>query len=32
MRFVLLKRIGAAFVTADYPSAALQTTLTGYFG
>jgi 3-dehydroquinate synthase len=32
MRFVLLKRIGAAIVTADYPPAALQTTLTGYFG
>ena len=32
MRFVLLKRIGAAVVTADYPPEALQTTLTGYFG
>ncbi len=32
MRFVLLKRIGAALVTADYPAAALQTTLTSYFG
>ena len=32
MRFVLLKRIGAAMVTADFPPEALQTTLTGYFG
>ena len=32
MRFVLLKRIGAALVTAEYPAEALQTTLTGYFG
>ena len=32
MRFVLLKRIGAALVTADYPPEALQATLTGYFG
>jgi len=32
MRFVLLKRIGAAIVTADFPPEALQTTLTGYFG
>ncbi len=32
MRFVLLKRIGAALVTADYPVEALQATLTGYFG
>ncbi len=32
MRFVLLKRIGAAVVTADYPAEALQATLTGYFG
>jgi 3-dehydroquinate synthase len=32
MRFVLLKRIGAALVTADYPAEALETTLTGYFG
>jgi 3-dehydroquinate synthase len=32
MRFVLLKRIGAALVTADYPAAALQATLNGYFG
>jgi len=32
MRFVLLERIGAAIVTADYPPEALQTTLTGYFG
>lgn len=32
MRFVLLKRIGAALVTADYPAEALQATLTGYFG
>jgi 3-dehydroquinate synthase len=32
MRFVLLKRIGAALVTADYPPHALQATLTGYFG
>ena len=32
MRFVLLNRIGAAIVTADYPPEALQTTLTGYFG
>lgn len=32
MRFVLLKRIGAAFITADYPPQALQAVLTGYFG
>jgi 3-dehydroquinate synthase len=32
MRFVLLKRIGAAFVTPDYPPEALQATLAGYFG
>jgi 3-dehydroquinate synthase len=32
MHFVLLTRIGAALVTADYPPEALQTTLTGYFG
>lgn len=32
MRFVLLQRIGAAMVTADYPAKALQSTLTGYFG
>ena len=32
MRFVLLKRIGAALVTADYPPEALQATLSGYFG
>jgi 3-dehydroquinate synthase len=32
MRFVLLKRIGAALVTADYPAEALQATLSGYFG
>jgi 3-dehydroquinate synthase len=32
MRFVLLQRIGAALVTADYPAEALQTTLNGYFG
>ena len=32
MRFVLLKRIGAALVTADYPPEALQTTLSSYFG
>ena len=32
MRFVLLKRIGAALVTADYPPQALQATLTDYFG
>jgi hypothetical protein len=32
MRFVLLKRIGAALVTADYPPRALEATLTGYFG
>jgi 3-dehydroquinate synthase len=31
MRFVLLKRIGAAVVTADYPPEALQATLSGYF-
>jgi hypothetical protein len=29
---VLLKRIGAALVTADYPGEALQTTLADYFG
>jgi len=29
---VLLKRIGAALVTADYPPQALQATLTEYFG
>ena len=32
MRFVLLQRIGAALVTADYPAEALQATLAGYFG
>jgi 3-dehydroquinate synthase len=32
MRFVLLQRIGAALVTADYPAEALQATLSGYFG
>jgi 3-dehydroquinate synthetase len=32
MRFVLLKRIGAALITADYPPHALQATLTDYFG
>ncbi|MEJ0005957.1 MAG: 3-dehydroquinate synthase [Steroidobacteraceae bacterium] len=32
MRFVLLKRIGAALVTADYPPQALETILSGYFG
>ncbi|HEV2703554.1 MAG TPA: 3-dehydroquinate synthase [Steroidobacteraceae bacterium] len=32
MRFVLLKRIGSALVTADYPGEALQATLDGYFG
>lgn len=32
MRFILLKRIGAAVVTGDYPPDALQTTLTQYFG
>ena len=30
MRFVLLKRIGAAYVTADYPPEALEATLAGY--
>jgi 3-dehydroquinate synthase len=32
MRFVLLKRIGAGVVTAEYPPEALQATLAGYFG
>ncbi len=32
MRFVLLKRIGAALVTADYPAEALQVTLAEYCG
>ncbi len=31
-RFVLLERIGAALVTADYPPQALHSTLAGYFG
>jgi 3-dehydroquinate synthase len=32
MRLVLLRAIGAAFVTADYPQEALQRTLSSYFG
>jgi 3-dehydroquinate synthase len=32
MRLVLLRSIGDAFVTADYPEAALQRTLSEYFG
>ena len=32
MRLVLLRAIGDAFVTADYPEPALQQTLSGYFG
>ncbi|MFL6602827.1 MAG: 3-dehydroquinate synthase [Steroidobacteraceae bacterium] len=32
MRLVLLRAIGDSFVTADYPEAALQRTLSAYFG
>ena len=32
IRLVLMKRIGQGYVTPDYPPAALQTTLEGYFG
>lgn len=32
MRLVLLRAIGDAFVTADYPELALQRTLSSYFG
>jgi 3-dehydroquinate synthase len=32
MRLVLMRSIGDAFVTADYPEAALQRTLSSYFG
>jgi 3-dehydroquinate synthase len=32
MRLVLLRAIGDAFVTADYPEPALQRTLSSYFG
>jgi 3-dehydroquinate synthase len=32
MRLVMLRAIGAAFVTADYPEPALQRTLSSYFG
>jgi len=32
MRLVLLRSIGEAFVTADYPQSALQRTLGSYFG
>jgi 3-dehydroquinate synthase len=32
MRLVLLRAIGDAFVTADYPEPALQRTLSAYFG
>ena len=32
MRLILLRRIGDSFVTADYPEAALQRTLSTYFG
>jgi len=29
---VLMKRIGQGYVTPEYPQAALQATLEGYFG
>ncbi len=32
IRLVLLRKIGEAFVTADYPAAALHRTLQTYFG
>ena len=32
IRLVLMRRIGDAFVTADYSEAALSRTLQGYFG
>jgi hypothetical protein len=32
MRLVLLRAIGEAFVTADYPEPALKRTLSSYFG
>ncbi len=32
IRLVLMKRIGQAYVTPDYPAAALQATLEAYFG
>jgi len=32
LRLVLLRRVGEAFVTADYPQAALTATLTAHFG
>ena len=32
IRLVLMKRIGQGYVTPEYPQAALQTTLEGYFG
>jgi len=32
LRFVLMRGIGAAFVTADYPAAALENTLRRHFG
>jgi 3-dehydroquinate synthase len=32
LRFVLMRGIGAAFVTADYPPAALESTLQRHFG
>ena len=32
LRLVLLRRIGEAFVTADYPAAALERTLAAHFG
>jgi 3-dehydroquinate synthase len=32
LRFVLMRGVGAAFVTADYPAAALENTLRRHFG
>ena len=32
IRLVLMRRIGSAFVTADYPEVALSRTLQAYFG
>jgi 3-dehydroquinate synthase len=32
LRFVLMRGIGAAFVTADYPATALDRTLQRHFG
>jgi 3-dehydroquinate synthase len=32
IRLILLRKIGEAFITADYPESALERTLREYFG